>query len=296
MKESIVDEIMRQLSKKKDATIHLDCNDDNLFSCTNDYFLVLFKISMKYGIKITMDEITLLLLKKLDISNILKYLNYPIEQCVTHCIGKIDILNYKTNDCIRKMRCYENLKKITLMFKYISRDYFLNKDDFEIIISLKNHKKVEEFELIVFTRPCKGINKTIEILHKNIKCLIQLIRNSVKKLLLCGIPKLNHDITRTIERYMPNIEVLSLDDISFEERNCLSLFKKLKVVTISTFFPIEIPDNVNLFIIYTNQSTKNDTDQELIEEYSKKFSKRLVVGNIKNIFLTTSIILNIIDI
>uniref|UniRef100_A0A0N5BVB1 F-box domain-containing protein n=1 Tax=Strongyloides papillosus TaxID=174720 RepID=A0A0N5BVB1_STREA len=287
MEKSAVDEVMKQLSKKKDATVHFTFFGDR-YSRTTDYFLVFFEISMKYGVKVTLCEETLLQLEKHKISSVLKLHNCSIEHCVTHFIGRINYMCFDFHDWIGSMRRYENLEKVTLMLKINYYDKVLEKSfqAFRNTQALRNLKKVVEFELIVLRSPIPlpGKENEIEILHKNIKHLVQLLPNSAKRLLLYGIPKLTYDITRTIERYMPNIEVLSLYNISFEKSDCLSVFTRLKVVTISTSSPIEIPDNVNLFAIYTKESTKNDTDQKLIDEYSKKFSKRLIVGSIKNIF------------
>uniref|UniRef100_A0A0N5BVB3 F-box domain-containing protein n=1 Tax=Strongyloides papillosus TaxID=174720 RepID=A0A0N5BVB3_STREA len=149
--------------------------------------------------------------------------------------------------------------------------------------SIEQHKVVG-LEL-TFVKHHTGISKDeIEIFHKNFKYLIQLLPSSVKRLYLYGIPKLTYDITRTIERYMPNIEVLSLCNVSFEETDCLCVFKKLQVVAIRSDIPVKIPGSVKLFAINTMESPENDIGQKLIDEYSDKFSKRLTDNNGKHIY------------
>uniref|UniRef100_A0A0K0EYX9 Uncharacterized protein n=1 Tax=Strongyloides venezuelensis TaxID=75913 RepID=A0A0K0EYX9_STRVS len=83
---------------------------------------------------------------------------------------------------------------------------------------------------------------------------------------------------------MPNIEVLSLCKVSFEETDCLSVFKKLKVVIIRSDIPIKILDSVKLFAINIMESTERDINRQLIDEYSDKFSKRLTDNNGEDIY------------
>uniref|UniRef100_A0A0K0EYY5 F-box domain-containing protein n=1 Tax=Strongyloides venezuelensis TaxID=75913 RepID=A0A0K0EYY5_STRVS len=280
-----IDKIMRELSKKKYATIHMiyfrGHNPRNV-----DYFLVFFEIAIKYGIKVIMDETTLLQLKKRNISEILWYLNYPIEQCVTQCVGKIGLLNINLHNCFRRIRRYENLVIFTLIFNDSLCDCLLKKE-FKVsgtIQSLKNLKHVMVLELIFAEHSSKLSKDKMEILHKNFKYLFLLLPESVKNLRLNGIPRLNYGITSTIKRYMPNIRVLSLYNVSFEVGDCLSVFKKLKVLTINDNIPTKIPDNVKFFVIHTIESTENDINHELINEYSKKFSKRLMDNNGRIVF------------
>uniref|UniRef100_A0A0N5BVA8 Aminotran_1_2 domain-containing protein n=1 Tax=Strongyloides papillosus TaxID=174720 RepID=A0A0N5BVA8_STREA len=280
-----IDKIMRQLSRRKYATIHLICfNGQN--PRTIDYFLVFFEIAIKYGIKVIMDETTLLMLKKRNISDILWHLNYPIEHCVTHCVGKIGFLNSNLHDCFRRMRRYENLVVVSLIFKDSLCECLLEEELKTLgnIQSLNNLKNVIAFELIFVEHSSKLSKDKMEILHKNVRYLFQLLPESVKSLRLYGIPRLNYGITRTIDRYMPNIEVLSLYNISFEVNDCLSVFKKLQALGISNNIPTKIPDNVKFFAIHTTESTEKDIDQKLIYKYSKKFSKRLIDNKGRNIF------------
>uniref|UniRef100_A0A0K0EYZ3 Uncharacterized protein n=1 Tax=Strongyloides venezuelensis TaxID=75913 RepID=A0A0K0EYZ3_STRVS len=83
---------------------------------------------------------------------------------------------------------------------------------------------------------------------------------------------------------MPIIEVLSLRNVSFEETDCLRVFKKLQVVTIRSKIPIKVLDSVKLFAINTMESTERDINQQLIDEYSDKFSKRLTDNNGEDIY------------
>uniref|UniRef100_A0A0K0EYZ1 F-box domain-containing protein n=1 Tax=Strongyloides venezuelensis TaxID=75913 RepID=A0A0K0EYZ1_STRVS len=280
-----IDKIMRQLSEKKYATIHMiffhGHDPRNV-----DYFLVFFEIALKYGINVTMNETTLLQLKRHNINEILWHLNYPIEQCVTQCVGKIGFLNSNLHDCFRRIRRYENLVIFTLIFNNSLCDYLLE-EEFKASgnkQSLKNLKHVMVLELIFAEQLSKLSKDKMEILHKNVKYLFRLLPESVKSLRFYGIPRLNYGITSTIKRYMPNIRVLSLYNVSFEVDDCLSVFKKLQVLTINDNIPTMIPDNVKFFVIHTIESTEDDINHELINEYSKKFSKRLMDNNGRIVF------------
>uniref|UniRef100_A0A0N5BVA6 F-box domain-containing protein n=1 Tax=Strongyloides papillosus TaxID=174720 RepID=A0A0N5BVA6_STREA len=282
-----IGEILRQLSKKNNATVHFKYFDDfDDISLVIKCFLLFLEFAMKYGIKITIDDETLRVLKFHNIPNILKRYNYSIEQHVTTCMDVIGSLHSDLHNCFKKMRYYENLEKVCLIFNYSLYDCSLEENfkAFRYIQSLNNLKKVVGLEL-TFVKHNTGISEDeIKIFHKNFKYLIRLLPSSVKRLYLYGIPKLTYDITKTIERYMPNIEVLSLYNISFEESDCLSVFKKLQAVAIRSDIPVKIPDSVKLFAVYTRESAEKDINQKLTNEYSKKFSKRLIVRNVKNIF------------
>uniref|UniRef100_A0A0K0EYY0 TIR domain-containing protein n=1 Tax=Strongyloides venezuelensis TaxID=75913 RepID=A0A0K0EYY0_STRVS len=283
--KKIIDKIMRQLSKKKYATIHMICFHGHN-PRTVDYFLVFFEIALRYGIKVIMDETTLLQLKKRNISEILWHMNYPIEQCVTQCVGKIGFLNSNLHDCFRRIRRYENLVIVTLIFNNCVCDSLLE-EEFKAsgsIQSLKNLKHVIALELIFAEHSSKLSKDKLEILHRNVKYLFLLLPESIKSLRLYGIPRLNYGITSAIERNMPNIEVLSLYNVSFEVNDCLSVFKKLQVLTINDNIPTKIPDNVKFFVIHTTESIEKDVNQRLINKYSKKFSKRLMDNNGRIIF------------
>uniref|UniRef100_A0A0N5BVA9 F-box domain-containing protein n=1 Tax=Strongyloides papillosus TaxID=174720 RepID=A0A0N5BVA9_STREA len=283
--KNAIDKIMKQLSKKKNASIYFYKYDGSFFR-TVYYFLVFFKIAMKYGIKVTMEDRTLLQLKERGISDILMNHDYPLERCVTASVNRIDFLDSSSYDCFRRMRCYENLKMVSLVFSYNLYLCSLEKDfkAFGDIQSLNNLKKVIAIEL-TFVKHHDGIDEDeIEIFHKNVKYLIQLLPRSVERLQLFGIPKLNYDLTRTIRRHMKNIEVLSLCNVSIEETDCLSVFKKLQVVSIRSDIPIKIPDSVKLFAIYTRESAEQDIIKKLTNEYSKKFSKKLTDNRGRDIF------------
>uniref|UniRef100_A0A0N5BVA7 F-box domain-containing protein n=1 Tax=Strongyloides papillosus TaxID=174720 RepID=A0A0N5BVA7_STREA len=283
-KDAIYD-IMGQLSRKKNATIHFYYkNDDHYYYINN--FSVFFESAMKHGINVTMDESTLLRMEERGISDILKHHNYSIEQHVTTCKTCIYSLDIISRDRLRKIRYYENLEKFCLILNLNLNDCSLEENFKALgnIKSLNNLKKVIAIKL-TFVKPHDGISEDeIEIFHRNVKFLIQLLPKSVKRLRLYGVPKLTYDITRTIKRHIPNIEVLSLCNVSIEETDCLSVFKKLQVLVIRGDITVKIPDSVKLFAINTMESTKKDINQKLFNEYSKKFSKSLTHNKGRTIF------------
>uniref|UniRef100_A0A0K0EYX8 TIR domain-containing protein n=1 Tax=Strongyloides venezuelensis TaxID=75913 RepID=A0A0K0EYX8_STRVS len=69
------DVIIGQLSRKKNATIYFYFNDNESCFRNNGYFLVFFKIAMKYGIKVIIYNIALNHSKCPSISDILKHHN-----------------------------------------------------------------------------------------------------------------------------------------------------------------------------------------------------------------------------
>uniref|UniRef100_A0A0N5BVB2 F-box domain-containing protein n=1 Tax=Strongyloides papillosus TaxID=174720 RepID=A0A0N5BVB2_STREA len=278
-----VDEIMKQLSKKNNATIHFQYFDLHCF--LTECFLLFFTFAMKYGIKVTLCDETLYRLEYRYIYDALRVYNCPIQQCVTYCVGKFESLHFYSHDCYKRMIYYENLEKTVWEFNYSLYDCLLEQvfQVFGYRQSLRHLKKLVEVQLI-FTRHYKDSINKIEIFHRNVKFLIQLLPKSVKRLRLYGVPKLTYDITRTIKRYMPNIEVLSLCNVSFEQNDCLIVFKKLQAVAIHKDIPVKIPDSVKLFAINPKEPTENDIGQRLNDEYLDKFSKKLTNNKGRTIY------------
>uniref|UniRef100_A0A0K0EYZ2 Ankyrin-like protein n=1 Tax=Strongyloides venezuelensis TaxID=75913 RepID=A0A0K0EYZ2_STRVS len=115
---------------------------------------------MKYGIKVTMDNETLLQLKRHNISYILEHHNYSIEQHVMTCIDVFDSLDPISHNCFRRLRYYGNLGKVYLIFKYSLYDCSLEENfkKFGYIQSLNNLEKVVGLEL-TFAKHHDGIRK-----------------------------------------------------------------------------------------------------------------------------------------
>uniref|UniRef100_A0A0N5BVB0 F-box domain-containing protein n=1 Tax=Strongyloides papillosus TaxID=174720 RepID=A0A0N5BVB0_STREA len=87
--KNAVDEIMRQLSNKNNATIHFKYFDVLDISLVTGRFLVIFTFAMKYGVKVTLCEETLLKLRYRYIYDALRIRNCSIEQCVRYCLGNL---------------------------------------------------------------------------------------------------------------------------------------------------------------------------------------------------------------
>uniref|UniRef100_A0A0N5BVC7 PIP49_C domain-containing protein n=1 Tax=Strongyloides papillosus TaxID=174720 RepID=A0A0N5BVC7_STREA len=145
---------MRQLSKKRMPQYILTILMIVVLVLLITFYFS-FKIAMKYGIKVTMDDGTLLQLKERGISDILKHHNYSIEQHVISCMNCIYVLNSDTHGCSRRMRCYENLEEILLKLYYNLCDCSLEMafKAFRNIRSLNNLKKVVRFELTFAEQP-----------------------------------------------------------------------------------------------------------------------------------------------
>uniref|UniRef100_A0A0N5BI15 Doublecortin domain-containing protein n=1 Tax=Strongyloides papillosus TaxID=174720 RepID=A0A0N5BI15_STREA len=85
-------------------------------------------------------------------------------------------------------------------------------------------------------------------------------------------------ITRKLNKYMPNIKMLTFYDGEFEDSNCLNVFKNLEIFVIRANPDIEIPRTIKLFVVvgdgyYYNSDLSKNVVKKLVERYSGRFTR-----------------------
>uniref|UniRef100_A0A0N5BSY6 SCP domain-containing protein n=1 Tax=Strongyloides papillosus TaxID=174720 RepID=A0A0N5BSY6_STREA len=113
------------------------------------------------------------------------------------------------------------------------------------------------------------------------KIIVSMMPKTVEMLKLTRMDYLTKEVTEVINQFMPNIKLFVTQNVSFKDLDCLSSFKHLQAFIYNQNYPIHIPGTVKLVGI-CNHYIHNDGNleiitfnQELINTYSKRFSKRL---------------------
>uniref|UniRef100_A0A0N5BBL7 F-box domain-containing protein n=1 Tax=Strongyloides papillosus TaxID=174720 RepID=A0A0N5BBL7_STREA len=157
----------------------------------------------------------------------------------------------------------------------------LNGDHNKIVKFIKMIYELKDVE--IYFEPIRKTNneKNLEILYNNMKIIVSMMPKTVEMLKLTRMDYLTKEVTEVINQFMPNIKLFVTQNVSFKDLDCLSSFKHLQAFIYNQNYPIHIPGTVKLVGI-CNHYIHNDGNleiitfnQELINTYSKRFSKRL---------------------
>uniref|UniRef100_A0A0K0EM00 Protein-serine/threonine phosphatase n=1 Tax=Strongyloides stercoralis TaxID=6248 RepID=A0A0K0EM00_STRER len=288
--KSIIDRILQHLAKKENITIILE----NLYHHQNkikSYVEIFSEITKKYNIKLKCN---------------VKY----------NCSG---LFNRSCKNCLDKICTFDPIKEYVTSIKFENGNfanllniinnwqYFINLETLELSILNNDIKKwFEENNISIdssLLKNCTKLQKVklnlrsslhekniikIKEVHNNLVFLGSLMPNTVQVLELINIPDLDNDIGNLLNSFMKNIKILIMNRISFKSFDFLNNFKNLKCYVSNDNWIIEVPNTIQLLGIgHKNNERKYNhmpTNNEIINIYSKKYSKFLKSLNDQYIF------------
>uniref|UniRef100_A0A0K0DXG5 F-box domain-containing protein n=1 Tax=Strongyloides stercoralis TaxID=6248 RepID=A0A0K0DXG5_STRER len=277
--KEVVEEIIKLLSKRKNATLDLL----GLFWETEltDFIIMLFQMATKYKIKIKyrFDNYYLFDNSHNIFSNFL-YFNSPISECAG-CIVITISCGEQFCNVIENLKLFRNLEKLQIRFglfdikEYVTKTGKLNSSN----LTLKNCKKLKT---IGFESQFTYVDYTVDdqflsIVCNNLMYLSSLMPSTVERLELSNCWNITKDTTMILSEYMPNIKFIISELVSYKDSDCLSVFSKLQAYISHVNDPIVIPKTVKLLVIGHRDIKDDDRPvaQQLLKNYYQRFSKCL---------------------
>uniref|UniRef100_A0AAF5CXT2 Uncharacterized protein n=1 Tax=Strongyloides stercoralis TaxID=6248 RepID=A0AAF5CXT2_STRER len=279
--KSIFEKILKELSRRENATLTLECftDESNVFI---KFAHMIQKIAANYQIKVKCDVSHIIPLIEENCSLLCsneKSILHPIEKIITSFFNYIQSFPMFLV-AIRNLQYFTNLEKIEIRISLLNIKNEIKKiDSFDVnILSLKECKKLKQIK-IEFIRYYKSPgDMDTNIIYEDLEFIASIMPKSVERLELWNIPKLSNDVIRRLNKCLPNIKVLAIWEVTFKDLDCLNLFQSLKAFICYQNIHIKIPDTIELLAIgstgYLNDYVSGrNISQELIKSYTERFSK-----------------------
>uniref|UniRef100_A0A0N5BQH8 F-box domain-containing protein n=1 Tax=Strongyloides papillosus TaxID=174720 RepID=A0A0N5BQH8_STREA len=281
---NFLDNILDGLSKKKNGTLILQhLNGD--YNKIVRFIKMICEVTQKYNVKLKCECSYYFNKSKRKKRTIISLEKCSLPTVRSH-ITSINSLRITFSLCysiFNSLKYFENLEKLHLCLTNIDIKKVFEKrmelnDNY---LSLGNCKKLKDVE--IYFEPIRKTNneKNLEILYNNMKIIASMMPKTVETLKLTCMDYLTKEVTETINQFMPNIKLFVTQNVSFKDLDCLSSFKHLQAFIYNQNYPIHIPGTVKLIGICSNYIHNGGhleiitIDQELINTYSKRFSKQL---------------------
>uniref|UniRef100_A0A0K0E6F1 F-box domain-containing protein n=1 Tax=Strongyloides stercoralis TaxID=6248 RepID=A0A0K0E6F1_STRER len=290
--ENIIDIVLKEFSKKKNAKILLSDSD---FAYENSPILIdiILKVAAKYQIKFTCNGYYLF--------NKINQFVCPVEEGNLK-IGELltDVsLSFSSSitfpETMKKLQSHVNFEKLKLQFHFFNIQEILNKLN-KInygSISLKNCINLKDVQFIfsdysIIFNSYDKYEMIRQISLQNIKCLATLMPNNVEKLELWYIYGMTQELAGVLNKYMPKIKILKTYKVTSNDCDWLKAFKNLQVYIYYGNNLIEVPSTVKVLNIRNSDIYGNGNEEcigkEVINNYSAKFSKCIKNGSNDYIF------------
>ncbi|CEF65350.1 Hypothetical protein SRAE_2000003100 [Strongyloides ratti] len=277
--KEIVEEIIKLLSKRRNATLDLL----GLFWETEltDFIIMLFEMATKYKIKIKyrFDNYYLFDGSRNIFSNFL-YFNSPISECAGYIIITISCGEQFCN-VIENLKLFKNLEKLQIKFGLFDIKEFVTKTGKfnSSNLTLKNCKKLKtirfesQFTYVDYTDD----DQFLSIVCDNLMYLSSLMPSTVERLELNNCWSITKETTMILSEYMPNIKFIIGELVTYKDPDCLNVFSNLQAYVSHVNDPIEIPKTVKLLVIGHRDIKDDDRPiaQQLLKNYYQRFSKCL---------------------
>uniref|UniRef100_A0A0N5BSY4 F-box domain-containing protein n=1 Tax=Strongyloides papillosus TaxID=174720 RepID=A0A0N5BSY4_STREA len=283
--KSIIEKVLKELSKKKNATLILG----NLYHYYNkiiSFADIFIEITRKYKIRIKCSvnfNCNRLFNRSCRNCSNEVCIFYPIKELVTSL--KFESENFdKLFNVMKNWQYFTNLELLELSVSNID----INKCFEKVNVSncsllLKECTKLRKIKLNLNISYNESDESKIQTVHNNLEFLIQLMPNTIQTLELINIADLTNNLSNLINKYMQNIKILIMDHVSFKDSDCLISFKNLECFILNENCIVQIPKNIKLFGI-GHRNSKINNNSEIINIYTKKYSKCLKSMNDQYIF------------
>ncbi|CEF64996.1 Hypothetical protein SRAE_1000324900 [Strongyloides ratti] len=279
----ILEKILKELSRRKNATLTLECYSDEYNIFINLAYMIQ-KMATKYQIKVKCDigHIIPLLKRRRDlICSTERCVLYPIENIVTSFFNYISGFSMFMV-VIKNLQHFINVEKIEIRISLLNiREEMKKKNLSDLsILSLKQCNKLRKIK-IEFLENFNDIEDcNNEILYDDLQFIVSILPKCIERVELWNIPNLTKDVMKRLNECLPNIKILVTWEVTFKDFDCLSILKNLKAFVSYQNFFIHIPDTIKLLAIGSNNcleadDTKKLLSQQLIKKYSERFSKRV---------------------
>uniref|UniRef100_A0A0N5BMK0 F-box domain-containing protein n=1 Tax=Strongyloides papillosus TaxID=174720 RepID=A0A0N5BMK0_STREA len=283
-----VEQVMKFLSKRKDATLDLlglfwDYELD-------DFITMLIEMAKKYKIKVKYRFDSCFPCH--DSRNpffSLENFNSPLFECGWD-ISIIISSGEQFCNFIGNLKHFKNLEKLQIRFglfdikEFLTRIGKLNCPN----LSLKKCKKLKS---IAIESEATYMNymeddQYITMALENLMYLSSIMPPTIERLELSNFWRMAKETTTILSENMPNINFIVNESSLFNDPDCLTAFSNLQVYISHENNTVKIPETVKLFVLAHRSIDDNDRPmtQELIKNYFQKFSKCLHNGKDEYIF------------
>uniref|UniRef100_A0A0N5BSZ0 F-box domain-containing protein n=1 Tax=Strongyloides papillosus TaxID=174720 RepID=A0A0N5BSZ0_STREA len=270
--KNIIKGVLRSFSRKKNPTLVIQCKEN---SCRIlDYILTILHFGNKYNIKIKCDGQFLFPLFRRNSNE-----NCSFLRCVHFPMGEITHYFYYelTNateffDIMLNLKCYRNLEELELKFMYSnikeSIGQFCESKSFNSpFVHCKNLKKIK-FDFSEYHN-----EDNFDTFSKDLEYLASLMPTTIEKIELTNANNLSTETIQVMDKYMPNIKLLIMNNGSYKDCDCLSGFQNLQAIISNKNHAIILPRSLKLLAIKNDNSQKDLNSTHIHEELVKIFSE-----------------------
>uniref|UniRef100_A0A0K0ERP9 F-box domain-containing protein n=1 Tax=Strongyloides stercoralis TaxID=6248 RepID=A0A0K0ERP9_STRER len=255
--------LKRLLKQAEDYNINISLNES--FLCSKDFFDVVYK----------------------------ENLTYPVNNITSLTISIWDESIYQKS--FRTLPFFTKLIKLKLHFRdqlfenIINKNlinFFSNNIDYAVFQKIE---QIEEFHLII--QNCSIIydineyfNKSFELKDQLTNNICLLLGHKLKNLYLKGVPNLGNEISYHLSNKCPNLENIHLTVLNTISPKFIENMKKLKFISLQGLHKLNIPSNVNMFIIYPYNDNLNKEIFYLSNDKVHNFLNKSYGKNFKHFF------------
>uniref|UniRef100_A0A0K0F2X7 F-box domain-containing protein n=1 Tax=Strongyloides venezuelensis TaxID=75913 RepID=A0A0K0F2X7_STRVS len=289
---TIVDSILKSFSKKKNPVLvfkDLGCG----YQLISSYIHMILGIAVKYEIKIKWNITSTFQFfnrKNNDRCSIGSCSHFPLEKFIStfSCSAREPETFIHT---MNNMRRLVNLETLNLRIFFSNLKEKMERMGIDIKdFSLRHCKSIKNLVLDFKEHLTINYKTDIKTIHDDLKYLASLMPTTIQKLEINNCQQLTKNVTEVITKYIPNIQLIIFNNVTYNDPDSLDSFKNLQVYISSNNFPPQLPNTVKFLAVgngsklfFSNNDSPSNAEEQL-RKYSKMFSKNLYTNRDDNIF------------
>uniref|UniRef100_A0A0K0F2S2 F-box domain-containing protein n=1 Tax=Strongyloides venezuelensis TaxID=75913 RepID=A0A0K0F2S2_STRVS len=291
--KNILENILKELSKKENATLTLECYSEEWNVFVNVVHMIR-ELSLKYNVKIKCDVGHIIPLQETRrdiVCSTERCILFPIEGLISSFFNYIS--SFSMFFCtFRNLQYFINLEKMELRlshFDIIGESKKIRTFNYDIL-SLKTCNRLKHVKIEFLDELMDDEDINYEAIYSNVKFISSLMPKCVERLELWNVPGMSNDIMKIINENMPIIKILVTWEVTYKDIDCLNILQNLKAYVSYQSISVEIPRTVELLAIGSTNYSENDEMEkkmmyeEILRKHSERFSKRVQSSQGRYIF------------